>query len=235
MTEIETRHGQSSAFGAVGERLKALRHEMSFTLSEVAQRTGVSISTLSKIERADVSPSFDVVMRICEGLGVPIEQFVKPGPKSSVNGRKTTTRRGQAIAFSSAQYDYLAHASELSRKSMVPLEMRIRARTVAEFDHWSEHDGEEFIYVVAGAIAVHTDQYAPFELGAGDSAYFDSSMRHVYVSIGEGDAHVMSVSYSPDTVHRVPIEGFMNPAVRPGPLRPGHLPKPADMEPGDSE
>jgi transcriptional regulator with XRE-family HTH domain len=81
----------SSALSSVAERLRAIRRELDLTLSDVALRSGVSISNLSKIERADVSPSFDVVIRICEGSRRPIEHFVRPGPQSSVNGRKTTT------------------------------------------------------------------------------------------------------------------------------------------------
>jgi len=214
MISIETKNGPSSAHRAIGERLKALRLEMSLTLSEVSQRTGVSVSNLSKIERAEVSPSFDVVIRLCEGLGVAIEQFVKPGLKAGVNGRKTMTRHAQAVAFSSGQYDYLAHATELSRKRMVPLEMRIRARSPEEFNHWSVHDGEEFVFVFSGAIEVHTEHYAPFRLQAGDSSYFDSGMKHIYVSVGEGDAHILSISYSPYSANSTPIEDFMNPAAR---------------------
>jgi len=172
----------SSALSSVAERLRAIRRELDLTLSDVALRSGVSISNLSKIERADVSPSFDVVIRICEGSRRPIEHFVRPGPQSSVNGRKTTTLQSEVVAFASAQYDYLAHASEVSRKTMVPLEMWERARGADEFDHWSEHDGEEFIYV----------------------------------SIGEADANVLSVSFNPCLAERPPIEGFMNPATRQG-------------------
>ena len=189
------RVGQSR--GVVAERLRAFRAERGLTLAEVSGRSGVSVSNLSKIERGEVSPSVDLIFRICEGLDLALEQFVKPGPKETINGRKTVTRRGEGIPFSSGQYDYLAHSTELSRKAMVPLEMRVRARSVQAFDHWSQHEGEEYVFVVEGAIEVHTEHYAPFRLDAGESAYFDSGMRHVYVSVGEGDARILSVSHGP--------------------------------------
>ena len=220
MVVSQARSHPAPALSAVGECLRALRHDLGATLSDVAERTGVSISNLSKIERGDVSPSFDIVMRICQGLDISIEYFVKPGPKNSVNGRKTTTLKGQAIEVSSAQYDYFAHASELSRKAMVPLEMWVRARTVEEFGHWSQHTGEEFVFVIAGSIDVHTDQYAQFTLKAGESAYFDSGMKHVYVSVGDGDAHLLSISFNPEFTSRSEIESFMNPAVRMGAPKP---------------
>jgi mannose-6-phosphate isomerase-like protein (cupin superfamily) len=150
--------------------------------------------------------------RICDGLGVSIEDFVRPGAKSLVSGRKTTTRRGEGDHFTSGQYDYRAHASELSRKAMVPLEIVVHARSVEEFDHWSQHRGEEFVYVLSGTIEIHTEHYAPFRLEPGESAYFDSSMRHLYIAVSKADARVLSVSHDPGAPEN--IAQFMNSAAR---------------------
>ena len=196
----------------LGSRLKEIRRTLDRTLAEVSQATGVSISNLSKIENNQISPSFDIMKRICDGLGVSIEDFVRPGAKSVVSGRKTTTRKGEGDHFTSVQYDYRAHASELSRKAMVPLEILVRARSVDEFDHWSQHHGEEFVYVLSGAIEVHTEHYAPFRLERGESAYFDSSMRHLYVSVSKDDARVLSVSHDPGSPEH--ISHVMNPSAR---------------------
>ena len=196
----------------IGARLKEIRRTLDRTLAEVSQTTGVSISNLSKIENNQISPSFDIMKRICDGLGVSIEDFVRPGAKNVVSGRKTTTRRGEGDYFTSGQYDYRAHASELSRKGMVPLEIVVHARSVDEFDHWSQHRGEEFVYVLSGAIEVHTEHYAPFRLERGESAYFDSSMRHLYVTVSKDDAKVLSVSHDPGSPED--ISQFMNSAAR---------------------
>lgn len=203
----------------IGDRLKTIRRSRGLTLSETSRRTGVSVSALSKVERGEVSPSFDVIKRICDGLEIAIEQFVKPGPKRDVSGRKTVTRAGEAVPFTSGQYDYLAHATELSRKGMVPLEIRVRARSPDEFDHWSRHAGEEYVFVLSGAIEIHTEHYAPFQLRQGESAYFDSSMEHVYVSIGDEDAHLLSVSHDP-AERQAGVAAFMHPATQPAPAAP---------------
>lgn len=201
----------------IGQHLRRTRKERKLTLTAVGQMTGVSASALSKIENGLVSPSFDIIKRICDGLGLPIEDLVAPGaPRepTQVLGRKTMTRRGDGARFTSGQYDYRAHATELSRKGMVPLEMVVRARSVDEFDHWSRHNGEEFVYVLSGAIDVHTEFYAPFRLEAGESAYFDSSMAHLYVSVTDEDARVLSVSYDPEQ-GKNHVSAFMNASARP--------------------
>jgi transcriptional regulator with XRE-family HTH domain len=197
----------------IGTRLKEIRRTLDQTLAEVSKSTGVSISNLSKIENSQISPSFDIIKRICDGLGVTIEDFVRPGAKSVVSGRKTTTRKDEGDLFTSGQYDYRAHASELSRKAMVPLEILVHARSVEEFDHWSQHRGEEFVYVLSGAIEVHSEHYAPFRLDCGESAYFDSSMRHLYVSVSPDAARVLSVSHDPGAP--ADISHVMHSAVRP--------------------
>lgn len=196
----------------IGGRLKEIRKALNLTLAQVRQASGVSISNLSKIENDQISPSFDIMKRICDGLGVSIEDFFRAGEKSEVSGRKTMTRRGEGDHFTSVQYDYRAHASELFHKAMIPLEIRVRARSVKEFDHWSQHRGEEFVYVLSGSIEIHTEHYAPFRLAKGESAYFDSSMRHLYISVSKEDARVLSVSH--DRGSTLDITNYMNPAAR---------------------
>jgi transcriptional regulator with XRE-family HTH domain len=197
----------------LGARLKEIRRTLDQTLAEVSKSTGVSISNLSKIENSQISPSFDIMKRICDGLGVSIEDFVRPGAKSLVSGRKTTTRRDEGDLFTSGQYDYRAHSSELSRKAMVPLEILVHARSVEEFDHWSQHRGEEFVFVLSGAIEIHSEHYAPFRLDCGESAYFDSSMRHLYITVSPDTARVLSVSHDPGAP--ADISHLMNSRVRP--------------------
>jgi transcriptional regulator with XRE-family HTH domain len=204
---------KSMAPNQIGTRLKEIRRTLDRTLAEVSKATGVSISNLSKIENSQISPSFDIMKRICDGLGISIEDLVRPGAKSVVSGRKTTTRRDEGDLFTSGQYDYRAHSTELSRKAMVPLEIVVHARAVEEFDHWSQHRGEEFVYVLSGAIEVHSEHYANFRLDTGESAYFDSSMRHVYISVSPEAARVLSVSHDPGAP--ADISDVMNFSVRP--------------------
>lgn len=207
-----SKQGEDAAM--LGQRLRGIRRGMNATLAEVSARTGVSVSALSKVENAQISASYDILKRICDGLSIGIEDLVSSGEKNILSGRKTITRRSEGEQFRSAEYDYRVHASEISRKAMVPLEMVVRARTAEAFDHWSQHNGEEFVYVLSGAIEIHTEHYAPFRLEGGESAYFDSSMRHIYLSIGEEDARVLSVSHDPATADRESVARYMNPASR---------------------
>ena len=59
------------------------------------------------------------------------------------------------------------------------------------------HSGEEFVYVLKGRVAVHTEHYETVMLEAGDSLYMDSQMAHTYTTAGEEDAEILMVWLSP--------------------------------------
>ena len=80
-----------------GTQLKELRRTQALTLAEVSQATGVSISNLSKIENNQISPSFDIMKRICDGFGLGIEDFMHPGAKSLVSGARPPRATMKAI------------------------------------------------------------------------------------------------------------------------------------------
>jgi transcriptional regulator with XRE-family HTH domain len=189
--------GNIDGRSSIGERLKAARRQRDLTLAEMSHLTAVSVSTLSKIENSQVSPSFDVIMRISEGLDISLEDLVRSDAKTQVSGCKAITRQGDGVHMSTGQYEYKAHATELAQKHMVPLEMTILARSPEEFETWGHHPGEEYVYIVEGEIEVHTEAYAPFRLKTGESAYFDSGMRHVYICTSSTPARLISVSYDP--------------------------------------
>ena len=188
----------------MGERLRRLRKEAGWTLQDLSRRSGVSLSTLSKIENAQVAPTFDTLVKAARGLGIGFEVLLAepvpadPPPATSrrATGRMMVTRSGAAVAFSTPRYDYAVHANGLRRKYMTPLIMVVKARTADDVVNWSSHDGEEFILVLSGTIDLLTEFYDPVRLETGDSAYIDSGMAHMFLSIGPGHARMASICYS---------------------------------------
>jgi len=82
---------------------------------------------------------------------------------------------------------------------MIPVIARIRANSVKQFGQLVHHSGEEFTYVLKGAVVLHSEFYDPVVLKEGQSIYFDSSMGHAYL-IPEGcdEAEVLTVMSSDD-------------------------------------
>jgi transcriptional regulator with XRE-family HTH domain len=179
----------------IGERIKSLRKERDWTLHDLSQKSGVSVSTLSKIENGQVATSFDTLLKVSRGLETSFDAILSRGT-AGANGRLTVTRLHEALNFSNAMYEYAVHSGELRQKHMIPLVMEIKARRLDQIINWSSHEGEEFIYVVKGKILLYTEFYEPRALSAGESAYIDSKMQHAFLNRGKGMAQVLSICFS---------------------------------------
>jgi transcriptional regulator with XRE-family HTH domain len=68
----------SNAPPDLGKRLRDHRRQRGWTLQQMAAATGVAISTLSKVERGHMSPTYDKLLQLSRGLGVDIAEFFGP-------------------------------------------------------------------------------------------------------------------------------------------------------------
>lgn len=163
------------------------------TLKELAARSGLAFSTIGKIETNQISPTYESIIRLTHGLDVDITELFSSNAAATQSGRRTWTRSGKGALHVTQQYEYQMLCTDIARKKLIPLLTTIRARSLADFPGLLRHQGEEFMFVVSGTIEVHTEHYNPLRLGPGDSCYFDSTMGHACVSVGDGDAVVLWV------------------------------------------
>jgi len=187
---------EAAIIATFAQKLKTLRLSNGLTLEELGGMSGVSISTISKIENHQQKPSFETVLRVARALHINFVQMLE-GP-ANVNGtsRRTVTRAGDAPVYSNALYDYETHAAEITHKKMRPVVTRIRTREAPPAEQWTRHGGEAFVYVLDGQVEFYSQDYAPVILNKGDSCYLDSDMRHAFVSKGAEDATVLAVHMS---------------------------------------
>lgn len=181
----------------LGQRVRGIRKARKWTLQDAADRTGLAVSTISKMERGEISLTYDRFMRLAQGLGLDVGELFDADAEGFEPGAVSVTRAGEAPLHRSATYDYDMLASDMTGKHMVPMIGRIKAHTFAEFEDFISHPGEEFVYVIEGAVTVHLKGRAPVALEKGDSIYFDSGVGHAYVSAGDEDAIVVGVCWKP--------------------------------------
>jgi transcriptional regulator with XRE-family HTH domain len=187
----------------LGEALREARQQRGWTLADLSKRTGFSISSLSKVENDQLSFSYDKLIRLSEGLGTDVSQLFAP-PQSAIPPGALTTRRsvnryGEGELVTTSNYDYRYLSTDVTHKKLIPILVDLRARTLAEFGELVRHSGEEFVYVLAGEIEVHTEHYAPILLAAGESAYLDSTMRHGYLAKGNGPWRMLAICSGSDS------------------------------------
>lgn len=177
---------------AVGERLRHARKARGLTLMALSELSGIAVSTISKAERGDIALTYDKFVALTHALQVEVEAIFGRGrsPRSGAVA-PSFTAAGQHAVYDTPNYEYGMLANELAGKRMLPMLARIHARSVDDFPQYIRHGGEEFVYLLRGALELRFENGTVFSLAPGDSLYFDSSVGHVYISTGDGDAEAV--------------------------------------------
>jgi transcriptional regulator with XRE-family HTH domain len=185
-----------------GAALKALRTQRGWTLAEVSNRTGLPISTLSKIENDRISLTYDKLALLSASLNVDIAQLFAPPlnlMQGAVIGRRSYTAGGGGQVIETGKYGHTYPAADFLNKRFIPIIAELRARTLEEFGELIRHPGEEYAYVLEGTVLFHTELYAPVTMRKGDSIYFDSGMGHAYLAAEAGPCRVLSICSGPES------------------------------------
>ncbi len=175
-------------------RLKALRRQSQLSLEMLAQRTGLTKSYLSKLERSVSEPSISTVLKLADAYKLSVSELIGVDQKEDDiacvvrhNERTPLDQRGQEHGFR-----YEAVAGKRVIKSMNPFVMyppKINEAKPVSFPH----PGEEFMFVIRGTVSI-TVGTKSFDLGVGDSIYFDSELPHKITTISEEEAEVLVVT-----------------------------------------
>jgi transcriptional regulator with XRE-family HTH domain len=180
MVRVDDAAAMASVLDQVGPRLKRLRSQRGVTLTALAELTGISKSTLSRLETGQRRPSLELLLPLARAHRVALDDLVgapevgdprirlKP---RRVNGRTVlplTRQPGGVQAW----------------KIIIP-------RTQSK-PNPRVHEGYEWLYVLSGRMRlILGDQ--DLVLGVGEAAEFDTLLPHWFGSTGEGTAEVLSL------------------------------------------
>ena len=185
----------------LGALLRNLRRREGWTLKEMSAKSGIPVSTLSKVEHDRLTLTYDKLYRLSQKLGLRMSELFaeSDGEEAPVTARRSLGDLQNAIRVETPNYDYHYLCTELRRKRMIPVIAHLRAKTFEQFGDLVHHGGEEFSYVLKGRVVVNTEFYDPIILNEGQSIYFDSSMGHAYLTAeGCEEAEVLTVMSSAD-------------------------------------
>jgi transcriptional regulator with XRE-family HTH domain len=180
---------------SLGKNLRSTRKRLGLTISEVSRLTGLACSTISKVENDQMSLTYDKLSQLAAGLRIDIASLFRPDHATSpvVTARYNVDRPHDRIDVQAGEYYYSYLNTTLKHKLMTPMLGRTNYKSLAEFGDYVRHAGEEFLFVIEGKIAVHTEYYEPVILNEGESLYIDSGMGHAYLAADDGPCRFVSV------------------------------------------
>src|SRR2546421_2416115 len=176
----------------VGERLRALRRLRRATLRTVAERSGLSESFLSQVERGRSSASIESLRRMADALGVSMADLFEP---DRLPGPRVLRRDERpALSFGVLGKKLLLTPRPLHHLEVFAGELEVDGSTGAE--PYAHGDSEELFVVLSGTVQLELGGEL-FDLEPGDSIDYRSSTPHRVSNTGQDLAEVMWIISPP--------------------------------------
>ncbi len=159
-----------------------------------------NVRLVESLERGDLVPSLTPLLQIARALGVRLGSFLDDQTGNAVvltksrDVAETSRFVGSNLGDHKAELAFHSLAANKSDRHMEPFLIDVKPHQGEAV--LSSHEGEEFIYVLAGDIEVAYGKDV-YRLAAGDSIYYDSIVPHHLHSFGEATAKILAVVYAP--------------------------------------
>lgn len=173
----------STVLTTVGPRLRALRQARGTTLAQLSEATGVSVSTLSRLESGQRKPTLELLLPLAKAHGVHLDELV--------NAPATGDPRLRLRPFIRDGMTFIPLTRDLgglrAYKQILPatagnhrqLEQRV-------------HEGYEWLYVLSGRLRLVLGEH-DLVLTAGEVAEFDTRTPHAWANVGPEPVEFLSL------------------------------------------
>ncbi|WP_037772879.1 helix-turn-helix domain-containing protein [Streptomyces sclerotialus] len=170
----------AQALTEVGPRLKRLRTRRGVTLAELSAATGISRSTLSRLESGLRRPSLELLLPLSQAHQVPLDELVRAPEVGDPRIRLTPQHKnGNVVVPLTRQPGPLQ-----TFKMVLPA-----GRTTPEL---CTHEGYEWLYVLSGKLRLILADH-DLVLTAGEAAEFDTRLPHWFGGTGDGPVELLSL------------------------------------------
>ncbi|KQW04833.1 XRE family transcriptional regulator [Leifsonia sp. Root4] len=164
----------------IAPRLRRIRQKKNLTLDELAAATGISKSTLSRLESGQRKPSLELLLPIAAALAVPLDQIVTAPRIEDPRVQRTSTRSDGRVLTPLSQHQGEPQAYKVAIPAS---EQEVDLKT---------HSGFEWLYVLDGRLRLVLGEH-DIVLGPGEAAEFDTQNPHWFGSTGAGPVEILSM------------------------------------------
>ncbi len=155
------------ALAAVGPHLRALRTQRETTLAELSKQTGISVSTLSRLESGQRKATLELLLPLARAYGVPIDELVDAPPTGDPRIHLRPIKR-----HGTTMIPLTRRAGGVQAYKMVMPGARAAAQPTPQ-----THEGYEWLYVLSGRLRLVLGEQ-DLVLTAGEAAEFDTRTPH---------------------------------------------------------
>jgi transcriptional regulator with XRE-family HTH domain len=170
----------ATVLAEVGPRLKRLRARRRVTLTELAAATGISKSTLSRLETGQRKPSLELLLPIAQAHQVPLDELVGAPEVGDPRIRPKPRKRNGRIVVPLTQTPSGMHAW----KVIIPPEPGEPELRI--------HEGHEWLYVLSGQLRLIIGD-RDLTMGPGEVAEFDTGLPHWFGPAGDQPVEILSL------------------------------------------
>lgn len=175
----------------IGEKVKKLRQDLGLSLNQISDRTNLSATYLSRFERGVVPINVDNLEKVCSALGVEISYFIG-SPRNS--GDVIIRKYERQVGLKDERCIHYNLSNIEDTCTFLPRYVDLLPQTdYGEGVHSFPHEGEEFVYVLKGILQLWVGGIK-YELGAGDSAHYKSTIPHRWVNATSENVQIITLN-----------------------------------------
>ncbi|MEV7425252.1 helix-turn-helix domain-containing protein [Streptomyces sp. NPDC091212] len=173
----------STVLTAVGPRLRALRRDRGTTLNQLSEKTGISLSTLSRLESGQRKPTLELLLPLAKAYGVQLDELVDAPPTGDPRVHpRPFTRYGMTFLPLTRHLGGVRAYKQIipaGQRQACDLEQRV-------------HEGYEWIYVLSGRLRLLLGTH-DLVLTPGEVVEFDTRTPHAWTSAGPEAVEFLSL------------------------------------------
>ncbi|MFJ3961672.1 helix-turn-helix domain-containing protein [Streptomyces sp. NPDC090036] len=183
MTTEEQDEELAGVLTAVGPRLRAMRHQRGTTLAQLSETTGISLSTLSRLESGQRRPTLELLLPLARAHRVALDELVGAPETGDPRIRpRPFVRHGSTYVPLTRNFGGVhAFKQILPPLDGPPPEPELQV-----------HEGYEWLYVLSGRIRLLLGEH-DLVLGPGEAAEFDTRTPHAFFNAGSQPAEFLSL------------------------------------------
>jgi transcriptional regulator with XRE-family HTH domain len=181
---------------SVGKRIQNYRKKLDMSIADLAEKSGIAADVVSAIEKGGVMPALGVLTKLSRALGQRLGTFMddqfKPDP---IITRAESLVSDELAKAGTNTLGYASHSLALGKpdRHMDPFRIEFAADGA---DETSSHEGEELIICLAGEVEL-TYGNEKTVLKPGDTAYYNSVVKHSLKALGGKPASIYGVVFMP--------------------------------------